>query len=100
MAATDNIDGTGPNGAAVSAERLAFYKLNRWDVGATIGLEYLTAPELGMHSLRLGLRFYQGFLDVTKDPSENRLNSGFYFTLGIPMGGSGDAERAIEEQKE
>ena len=87
VAATDNIRGTGPNGARLDAERLAFNKLNRWDVGAVIGVEYLLNRDLGMYSMRFGLRYYQGFLDVTQDPSTTVLNSGFYFTVGIPIGG-------------
>lgn len=87
VAATDNISGTGPNGARLDAERLAFSKLNRWDVGAVVGIEYLLRPDLKMHSMRLGLRYYQGLLDVTQDPNTSVLNSGFYFTVGIPIGG-------------
>ncbi len=87
VAATDNVRGVGPEGAMFTAEKSAFGRLNRWDVGLVGGLEFLLVPSFGIHSLRVGVRYYQGFIDVTTDPSSN-LNSGCSVTLGIPIGGS------------
>jgi hypothetical protein len=86
VAATDNLTGTGPDGGTLNAERSAFSRLNRWDVGFVAGLETLVTPDLGVKSIRVTLRYYQGLLDATKDTSVTSLNSGFYLTLGIPLG--------------
>ena len=87
VAATDNITGTGPLGAQINSEKLAFSRINRWDAGVDVGLEYLIAPNLGMQSMRVSLRYYQGFLDVYHDDGITTTNQGFYLNLGIPMGG-------------
>ncbi len=86
VAATDNLTGTGPNGGRLRAERLAFSRLNRWDVGFVAGLETLVSPDLGVKSIRVALRYYHGFLDVTQETSVKSLNTGFYFTVGFPLG--------------
>lgn len=86
VAATDNISGTGPEGASITSEKLAFWRMNRWDAGVVAGAEILLVPEYGINSLRLGVRYYQGFLDVTKDDVSNS-NSGVSVSIGIPIGG-------------
>lgn len=86
VAATDNISGTGPEGASITSEKLAFWRMNRWDAGVVAGAEILLVPKYGIHSLRLGVRYYQGFLDVTKDDVSST-NSGFSVSIGIPIGG-------------
>ncbi len=98
VAATDNISGTGPSGARIDADRSAFSKLNRWDAGFVVGLEALVTPSQGVYSLRLALRYYQGLVDVTKDPNVNTLNSGFYFTIGIPLGSPSDFDSEESEE--
>lgn len=86
VAATDNISGTSPEGASITSEKLAFWRMNRWDAGVVAGAEILLVPEYGINSLRLGVRYYQGFLDVTKDDVSNT-NSGVSVSIGIPIGG-------------
>lgn len=88
MEATDNLSGTGPNGEQVTLEKSAFGRMNRWDAGILVGVEYMTAPALGIHSLRIGLRYYHGFLDAVANVSGTQTNSGFYTTVGIPIGGA------------
>lgn len=97
VAATDNITGTGPNGARVDSEKLSFSRINRWDVGIDVGLEYLLNPDLGLRSMRLNLRYYQGFLDVYHDDGITTTNHGFYFNLGIPIGGPSDPSEGASE---
>ena len=87
VAATDNITGTGPYGARIDSEKLSFARINRWDAGVDVGLEYLIAPNLDMQSMRISLRYYQGFLDVYHNDDVTTTNQGFYLNLGIPMGG-------------
>ncbi|RPI68108.1 MAG: PorT family protein [Ignavibacteriae bacterium] len=87
VAATDNISGTGPEGASITSEKLAFWRMNRWDAGVVGGAEILLVPEYGIHSLRLGVRYYQGFVDVTSTDDVNVTNSGFSVSIGIPIGG-------------
>lgn len=86
VAATDNISGTGPEGSAIVAEKSAFGRLNRWDAGFVGGAEILLVPRYGINSLRLGVRYYYGLMDVTKDDVSNT-NSGFSVNIGVPIGG-------------
>jgi hypothetical protein len=86
VAATDNISGSGPEGATFTAEKSAFGRLNRWDAGIVGGAEIMLVPRYGINSLRLGVRYYYGLVDVTKDDVSNT-NSGFSVNIGIPIGG-------------
>ena len=46
-----------------------------------------------MRSMRLGLKYYVGLTDIIKDnPGDSVTNSIFLLSLGIPVGGSDDAE--------
>jgi len=87
VAATDNISGTGPDGTRLDAEKLAFSRINRWDAGVDLGLEYLVDASLGMQSLRISLRYYHGFLDVYHTDNITTTNQGFFLNVGIPIGG-------------
>lgn len=88
MAATDNLSGTGPNDDALDIEKSAFGRMNRWDAGVLIGLEFLTTPAMGIHSMRVSVRYYQGFLDAVANVAGTQTNSGFYTTVSIPVGGA------------
>lgn len=88
MEATDNVSASGPNGERLTIEKSAFGRMNRWDVGIHVGIEYLTTPSLGLHSVRIGLRYYHGFLDAVANVSGTQVNNGFYATVGLPIGGS------------
>jgi hypothetical protein len=88
VAATDNISGTTPEGASVQAEKSAFGRLNRWDVGMVVGTEVLLVPQYGINSVRIGVRYYQGVADVTTGADVISRNSGFSMGVGIPIGGS------------
>jgi len=94
MAATDNITGTGPEGANVETERLSFYRINRWDVGVVIGYEFLLNKSEGMNSMRLSIKYYQGLLDVYHNDNVTTLNQGFFLNIGIPIGGKKQQEGA------
>ncbi len=85
--ATDNLSGKGPTGESITVETSAFGRISRWDVGVHVGVEMLTAPSLGIHSMRIALRYYRGFLDAVTNVPGTQINTGFYATLGIPIGG-------------
>lgn len=87
VAATDNASGTSDEGAAIVVEKSAFGRLNRWDVGAVIGAEILLVPEFGINSLRLGVRYYQGLIDVVTNDNLSSYNSGVSVSVGVPIGG-------------
>lgn len=87
VAATDNASGSTAEGAAVVIEKSAFGRVNHWDVGAVIGAEILLVPEFGINSLRLGIRYYQGLLDVVTNDNTTSYNSGVSVSIGVPIGG-------------
>lgn len=87
VAATDNASGTSREGASVVVEKSAFGRVNRWDVGAVIGAEILLVPEFGINSLRLGIRYYQGLIDVVNNDASSSYNSGVSVSVGVPIGG-------------
>ncbi len=88
VAATDNIEGATAEGTTIVAERSAFGRLNRWDLGAVVGFDVMLVPSYGINSIRIGARYYQGLADVVNDASVVQRNSGFTVTVGIPIGGS------------
>ncbi len=88
VAATDNASGVSREGTSVVVEKSAFGKVNRWDVGAVIGAEVLLVPEFGINSLRLGIRYYQGIVDVVTNDDISSYNSGISVSIGVPIGGS------------
>lgn len=88
MEATDNVSGTGPNGERLDIEKSAFGRMHRWDVGIHVGVELLVSPSQGIHSARIAIRYYHGFLDVVSNVPGTQVNNGFYTTFGIPIGGS------------
>ena len=97
VAATDNLRGVGEDGGTFEFEKLSFYRANRWDLGVVVGYEFLFNRDLGMESLRLNVRYYQGFLDVYKDDDKTTLNRGFYLVLGIPIGGPSTESSSAED---
>lgn len=91
MEATDNASATGPNGERLNIEKSAFGRMNRWDVGFQVGVEYLTKPSLGLHSIRIGIRYCHGLLDAVTNVNGSQRNNGFYTTVGIPIGGTSES---------
>jgi Outer membrane protein beta-barrel domain len=64
------------------------------DFGLVAGLGYRL---IGGNGMNLGVQYYQGLVDITIDDSNtNEYNSGFYFTVGIPIG-KAKAEKAKAE---
>lgn len=58
---------------------------NKWDYGLTFGLDY----RLGKRKMHFTARGYYGATDLLKDnPGETVRNTGFNFSIGIPVGGA------------
>jgi len=87
VAATDNASGITKDGAAIVVEKSAFGRINRWDVGAVVGAEVLLVPDYGINSIRLGVRYYQGLVDVVTTDDISSTNSGVSVSIGVPIGG-------------
>jgi hypothetical protein len=81
----DNLGGVGPEGGNINVEKGARDRHNRWDVGVAVGVEWILMPKDDIHSMRLGLRYYQGFMDVTANDNVTVTNIGFMLTLGVPI---------------
>lgn len=63
-------------------------KVNYFDVGATAMLEYYLFPKKKLMSMRLGIKYYYGFISPLKyEPSAR--NSVLMVTWGIPVGDEG-----------
>ena len=68
-------------------------QFNKWDAGLTGIIDYSISPEKKMRSLRLSLTYYYGLTDMVKDNTGDAwTNSEFLLSIGIPIGGSDDAE--------
>ncbi len=66
------------------------------DFGFVAGVGYRL---IGGNGMNLGVQYYQGIVDITIDDSgADQYNSGFYFTVGIPIG-KGKAAEKKEESK-
>jgi hypothetical protein len=90
--AKDVHTGTTVHGNAFTVEQDVKEYLNKWDAGIGGGFEYSFKPEEKMRSMRLGLRFYWGLVDMVKDnPGDAQTNYSLIITVGIPIGGSKDA---------
>ncbi|NCA85398.1 MAG: PorT family protein [Clostridia bacterium] len=57
---------------------------NRIDVGLSGGVGYKFSQEI--KSMSVGVTYYYGLVDVSKNPNETIKNSAFYFFLKIPIG--------------
>ncbi len=60
--------------------------INKFDVGWFAMAEFFLTPNHPKTSLRLGARYFIGFMEPLKSQSKVN-NSNFMFTLGIPIGG-------------
>jgi len=60
-------------------------KINYLDVGITAMIEYYLFPRKKLMSMRIGLKYYYGFISPLKNES-NINNSIFMLTWGIPIG--------------
>jgi hypothetical protein len=67
--------------------------INKFDVGMTAGLEFYLSPNKKQTSMRLGIKYYYGFLNVFKDKYEAH-NSVLMLSLGIPV----VSKKAIENK--
>jgi len=91
--ASDVYDGYTFLGDDLSMDRNIRDKLNHWDAGVTGIIDYFFSPEKNMRSLRLSLTYYYGLTDMLKDNTGDAWNNSiFLLSLGIPVGGSDDAE--------
>ena len=91
--ATDTYSGGTTFGDEFSLDRDVRARYNNWDVGFTVMVDFLFAPEEKMQSTRLGLKYYGSFTDILKENSgETVSNSIFLLSLGIPIGGSDSDE--------
>ena len=91
--ATDTYSGGTEFGDDFSLDRKVKDRFNNWDVGLTLMVDFLFAPEEKMRSTRLGLKYYMGLTDILKDNSGGAVsNSIFLLSLGIPIGGSDSDE--------
>ncbi|MEE9449604.1 MAG: outer membrane beta-barrel protein [Ignavibacteriaceae bacterium] len=81
-------------GDDLSMERNIREKLNHWDAGVTGIIDYFFTPGKNMRSLRLSITYYYGLTDMLKDNIGDAWNNSiFILSLGIPMGGSEDADK-------
>lgn len=72
-------------------------KYHPLDFGFVAGLGYRL---MGGNGMNLGVQYYQGIVDITIDDSgADEYNSGFYFTVGIPIGVAKAAEKKKESEK-
>lgn len=69
--------------------------INWFDMGIAVGTGYRL---LNGYGWSLGVRYYQGFLDVYKDQSGTK-NSSLFLKLNIPIGVSDDMKEKANEQK-
>ena len=70
-------------------------KFHPLDAGAVVGVGYRL---IGGNGMNLGVQYYHGFVDITIDDSTpNQYNSGYYFTVGIPIGKGKAEEKATEK---
>ncbi len=59
-------------------------RVKMFDLGISTMLEFYLSPKKKQESMRLGVRYYYGFLDALQDvPGAH--NSVFYFNVGIPI---------------
>ncbi len=66
-------------------KKLTKEKVNIFDVGVTAMIEYYLFPKKKLMSMRIGIKYYYGFLSPLKEES-NINNSIFMVTWGIPVG--------------
>jgi hypothetical protein len=60
-------------------------RVNRWDAGVNVLVEYAVAPRRGLQSLRVRAGWYRAFGDALKDaPGQNDVLT---LGIGIPIGG-------------
>ena len=60
--------------------------INKFDIGISSSIEFYLFPKKPKSSIRLGLRYYYGFLSPLKDNASAR-NSVLMFKVGIPIVG-------------
>lgn len=66
-------------------ENILKEKVNYFDVGVNAMIEYYLFPKKKLMSMRIGLKYYYGFLSPLK--GENNINNSiFMLTFGIPVG--------------
>lgn len=100
LKATDVLEGNGPNGESLTIEKDALERFNRWDLGVAAGIEWIVVPSFGIHSFRVGLRYYRGFMNVSTSGTETGYNQTIMATFGVPIGGSPKtkAEATLESE--
>jgi hypothetical protein len=83
-AATDEFTAPGPAGSDLSLERDVRHACHPLDAGLMVGCGYGFMAGNGIY---VGLRFYQGLVDVLIDDSgPGRYNQSLYAAIGIPIG--------------
>ena len=76
--------GENPEGDKVLLTRMNIDKVKKFDMVVSTMLEFYLSPEKKHESMRIGLRYYYGFLDALKDvPGAH--NSVIYLNVGIPI---------------
>jgi hypothetical protein len=82
--ATDEFIATGPDDAEITLERRVGKTYHPLDAGLMAGIGYRLMSGNGIN---LGLRFYQGLIDVQiDDTGPARYNQSLYLAVGIPIG--------------
>ncbi|RLD45335.1 MAG: hypothetical protein DRI86_05745 [Bacteroidetes bacterium] len=83
-------------GENIAVKSSAKEYINTFDIGFSGTFEFLLFPKRPKTSVRLGLRYYYGFISPLKDYAKSR-NSVLMFKVGIPIAGKDVA--TLEEVK-
>lgn len=74
------------NGESIKVTKSAKEYINRFDIGISGNIEFYLFPKRPTTSIRIGLRYYYGFLEPLKQYTNVR-NSVFMLKVGIPVVG-------------
>ncbi len=71
-------------------------RMNKWDVGAQVGLGYKFGKGKGVN---LSLRYSHGFINTQKDADlDPEMNRGFHIHVGIPIGvGKENVQKEVDK---